>query len=158
MNDSELMDPDKKVALVTGASSGIGRVTAAALSAAGWHVVLTARRKELLEESVKLCSAPERCFILAGDVTDEEFVRRLFDEAVQTFGRLDLLFNNAGISSAQVPIEELSLSTFQAVINVNLIGPFLCTREAFKVFKKQSPPGGQCFCSKRMEELDHILL
>ncbi|KAK0485354.1 oxidoreductase protein [Armillaria luteobubalina] len=132
-----------KTAIVTGASSGIGRQSAIALSNAGWNVVLTARREEALQESLKLCLHPENTLVIAGDVTSEDFVQELFTKVVERFGRLDLLFNNAGISAPQVPIEELSLDAFQRVINVNLTGPFLCTREAFKVFKNQAPPGGR---------------
>ncbi|KAK0201598.1 oxidoreductase protein [Desarmillaria ectypa] len=132
-----------KTAIVTGASSGIGRQSAISLSKAGWNVVLTARREEALQESVELCVHPEKSLVIAGDVTNEDFVKELFAKSVEKFGRLDLLFNNAGTNSPQVPIEELSLDTFQRVINVNLTGPFLCTREAFKVFKSQTPPGGR---------------
>ncbi|KAK0222057.1 oxidoreductase protein [Armillaria fumosa] len=148
-----------KTVIVTGASSGIGRQSAIALSNAGWNVVLTARREEALQESLKLCSHPENTLIIAGDVTSEDFVKELFAKVVERFGeshsesesslidvdpgRLDLLFNNAGTNAPQVPIEELSLDAFQRVISVNLTGPFLCTREAFKVFKNQAPPGGR---------------
>ncbi|KAK0464728.1 oxidoreductase protein [Desarmillaria tabescens] len=132
-----------KTVIVTGASSGIGRQSAISLSKAGWNVVLTARREEALQESVNLCVHPENSLVLAGDVTNEDFVKELFAKAVERFGRLDLLFNNAGTNALQVPIEELSLDTFQRVINVNLTGPFLCTREAFKIFKSQTPPGGR---------------
>ncbi|SJL07283.1 related to 3-oxoacyl-[acyl-carrier protein] reductase [Armillaria ostoyae] len=148
-----------KTAIITGASSGIGRQSAIALSNAGWNVVLTARREEALQESLKLCLHPENSLVIAGDVTNEDFVQELFVKAVERFsesysesesslidvdaGRLDLLFNNAGTNAPQVPIEELSLDTFQRVVNVNLTGPFLCTREAFKIFKNQAPPGGR---------------
>ncbi|PBK74621.1 NAD(P)-binding protein [Armillaria solidipes] len=132
-----------KTAIITGASSGIGRQSAIALSNAGWNVVLTARREEALQESLKLCLHPENSLVIAGDVTNEDFVKELFAKAVERFGRLDLLFNNAGTNAPQVPIEELSLDTFQRVVNVNLTGPFLCTREAFKIFKNQAPPGGR---------------
>ncbi|PBK97923.1 NAD(P)-binding protein [Armillaria gallica] len=132
-----------KTVIVTGASSGIGRQSAIALSNAGWNVVLTARREEALQESLKLCLHPENSLVIAGDVTNEDFVKELFAKTVERFGRLDLLFNNAGTNAPQVPIEELSLDTFQRVINVNLTGPFLCTREAFKLFKNQAPPGGR---------------
>ncbi|KAK0244441.1 hypothetical protein EDD85DRAFT_925484 [Armillaria nabsnona] len=130
-------------AIITGASSGIGRQSVIALSNAGWNVVLTARREEALQESLKLCLHPENSLVIAGDVTNEDFIKELFAKAVERFGRLDLLFNNAGTNAPQVPIEELSLDTFQRVINVNLTGPFLCTREAFKLFKSQAPPGGR---------------
>ncbi|KAF8895280.1 hypothetical protein BD779DRAFT_1608911 [Infundibulicybe gibba] len=132
-----------KTAIITGASSGIGRATAVALSAAGWNLVLTARRRDSLLDTVKLCAQPNNCLVESGDITDEIFVQKLFQSATSRFGRLDLVFNNAGISSAQVPIEELPLATFQQVINTNLVGSFLCTKEAFHVFKSQTPPGGR---------------
>jgi len=137
------MSTHKLVAIITGASAGIGRQTAIALSNAGWNVVLTARRLSALLETAELLRDPSACLTVAGDVSDEEFVKELFSSAIAEFGRLDLLFNNAGISSPAVPIEELSLDVFQRVININLVGSFLCTREAVRIFKSQSPPGGR---------------
>ncbi|KAF9068636.1 hypothetical protein BDP27DRAFT_1327035 [Rhodocollybia butyracea] len=137
------MTGTNKIAIVTGASSGIGRHTAIALLHENWQVVVTARRFEALEETKTLSSNPQNCICIAGDITDEIFVKSLFSQAIDKFGRLDLLFNNAGISSAQVPIEELSLESFQNVLNVNLVAPFICTREAVRQFKVQSPPGGR---------------
>ncbi|KAJ7638314.1 hypothetical protein FB45DRAFT_902499, partial [Roridomyces roridus] len=125
-----------KTAIVT----GIGRASAVALSKAGWNVVLTARRLEALEETASLC---ETTLVLAGDITDEEFVKKLFQETVERFGRLDLLFNNAGISSPGVPMEQVSLDAFQNVMSVNVVGPFLCACEAVRVFKNQTPMGGR---------------
>ncbi|KAJ6459791.1 hypothetical protein C8R47DRAFT_1161592 [Mycena vitilis] len=132
-----------KTAIITGSSSGIGRESAIALSKAGWNVVLTARRAEALEETASLCESADKCLVLAGDVTNEDFVKNLFSQTVARFGRIDLLFNNAGVGSPAVPLEEVSLETFQRVISVNLVGPFLCAREAVKAFKNQSPPGGR---------------
>ncbi|KAF8211717.1 hypothetical protein K438DRAFT_1807792 [Mycena galopus ATCC 62051] len=132
-----------KTAIVTGSSSGIGRESAIALSKAGWNVVLTARRADALHETASRCESSENCMVLAGDVTDEEFVKKLFSETVARFGRVDLLFNNAGVNAPAVPFEELTLETFQNVISVNLVGPFLCAREAVKVFKNQTPVGGR---------------
>ncbi|KAJ3747154.1 hypothetical protein DFH05DRAFT_777959 [Lentinula detonsa] len=132
-----------KTAIVTGASSGIGRYTAIALLNERWNVVITARRFEALQETQKMSLNPDNCLCLTGEITDEDFVVKLFDQTVSKFGRLDLLFNNAGISSAQVPIEKLSLDDFQKVLNTNLVGPFICTREAVRQFKTQSPPGGR---------------
>ncbi|KAJ7101614.1 hypothetical protein C8R43DRAFT_1047938 [Mycena crocata] len=132
-----------KTAIITGSSSGIGRESAIALSKAGWNVVLTARRAGALHETLSLCDSSENCLVLAGDVTDEEFVKKLFTETVSRFGRIDLLFNNAGVNSPAVPIEEMSLEAFQNVVSVNLIGPFLCAREAVRVFKNQTPMGGR---------------
>ncbi|KAI0761991.1 hypothetical protein BD413DRAFT_586987 [Trametes elegans] len=128
-----------KVAIVTGASSGVGRASAVALANAGWSLVLFARRAEMLEETKGLCADPTKVLLVGGDVTREEDVRTLFERAISTYGRLDMLFNNAGMVSPQVPIEEVSLETFQQVLNVNLVGAFLCTREAVKIFKVQSP-------------------
>lgn len=130
-----------KTAIVTGASSGIGRHSAIALSKAGWDVVLTARREVDLQETAAQC--PNPVLVLAGDITDESFVQRAFETAKSHFGRLDLLFNNAGISAKSVPIEMLSLETFQQVINVNLAGSFIAAREAMKIFKAQTPQGGR---------------
>ncbi|KAJ6543995.1 hypothetical protein B0H19DRAFT_1221811 [Mycena capillaripes] len=136
-----------KTAIITGSSSGktsgIGRESAVALSKAGWNVVLTARREHALHETALLSESLETCLVLAGDVTDEDFVKKLFSETVARFGRVDLLFNNAGVNSPAVPLEEVSLETFQEVISVNLVGPFLCAREAVKIFKSQNPVGGR---------------
>ncbi|KAF9235193.1 hypothetical protein BU15DRAFT_89677 [Melanogaster broomeanus] len=145
-----------KVAIITGASSGIGRHSAIALSAAGWSLTLTARRLAQLEETKDACANPTSCLLVAGDITDEEFVKSLFEQTIKKFGRLDLLFNasffpnetmavfpNAGMSDKPHPIEEMPLELFTSVVNVNLIASFLCTREAFKIFKSQTPTGGR---------------
>ncbi|KAJ3903581.1 oxidoreductase protein [Lentinula edodes] len=137
------MSSVQKTAIVTGASSGIGRYTAIALLNEGWNVVVTARRLEALQETQEMSSNAESCLCVAGDITDETFAINLFEQAIAKFGRLDLLFNNAGISSAQVPIEDVSFDTFQNVLNINLVAPFICTREAVKKFKAQTPPGGR---------------
>ncbi|KIJ14097.1 hypothetical protein PAXINDRAFT_135411 [Paxillus involutus ATCC 200175] len=133
-----------KVAVVTGASSGIGRQTAIALSGAGWSLTLTARRLTQLEETKAACANPVSCLLVDGDITSEAFVKTLFDQTIERFGRLDLLFNqNAGISDKAHPIEEMPLELFTSVVNVNLVASFLCTREAFKIFKSQTPTGGR---------------
>ncbi|KAJ8584507.1 NAD(P)-binding protein [Rhizopogon salebrosus TDB-379] len=132
-----------KVAVVTGASSGIGRHTAIKLSSEGWSLALTARRLTELEETRSLCSNPDACIILPGDITDEDFVKGVFEETMKKYGRLDLLFNNAGRSDKASPIEDMPLEMFKSVVNVNLIASFLCTREAFKIFKQQTPTGGR---------------
>ncbi|TFK74762.1 short-chain dehydrogenase/reductase SDR, partial [Pluteus cervinus] len=125
-------------------TSGIGRSTAISLSKVGWNVVITARREAALEETRSLCANPDGgCLVVPGELTDEEFVIGLFDKATERFGRLDLLFNNAGMVSRAAPIEDLTLSDFQRVIDVNLTAPFLCTRQAFRVFKAQTPQGGR---------------
>ncbi|OAX40202.1 NAD(P)-binding protein [Rhizopogon vinicolor AM-OR11-026] len=132
-----------KVAVITGASSGIGRQAAIKLSSEGWTLALTARRLSELEETKSLCSNSDACIIVPGDITDEAFVKGLFGETTNKFGRLDLLFNNAGMSDKANPIEDMPLEIFTSVINVNLIATFLCTREAFKIFKQQTPTGGR---------------
>ncbi|KAG9128095.1 hypothetical protein FRC07_004989 [Ceratobasidium sp. 392] len=130
-----------KVIIVTGASSGIGRTTAVTLSKAGWHVVLVARRETELNAAAEEC--PTSSLVVAGDVTDETFAATVFTKTVEKFGRVDALFNNAGISAPGVPLEELTVKDFRAVIDVNLVSAFIFTREAFKVFKSQSPQGGR---------------
>ncbi|KAF5380672.1 hypothetical protein D9757_007063 [Collybiopsis confluens] len=125
------MSQNGRTAIVTGASSGIGRHAAVALLNDGWNVVLTARRLERLEETLRMSSHPDNGVCISGEITDETFVKSLFDQT------------NAGISSAQAPIEEVPLATFQNVLNVNLVAPFICTREAFKIFKAQTPQGGR---------------
>ncbi|KAK7689826.1 hypothetical protein QCA50_006465 [Cerrena zonata] len=134
---------EAKVAIITGASSGIGRATAIALSKAGWSIVLFARRLDQLRETQGQCEDPSRCLCFEGDVSNESSVQELFRYTISKLGRLDLLFNNAGISAPAIPTEELSLELFQRVTNVNLVGTFLCTREAVKIFKNQTPTGGR---------------
>ncbi|KAI0345651.1 short-chain dehydrogenase/reductase SDR [Trametopsis cervina] len=134
---------ESKVAVITGASSGIGQVTAITFAQGGWSVVLFARRLELLQETQAQCPDPEKVLLIQGDVTSEEAVIKLFKSAVDKFGRIDVVFNNAGIGHKPTPLEDISLATFQNVVDVNLTGIFLCTREAFKVFKSQSPSGGR---------------
>ncbi|KAI5122814.1 hypothetical protein M0805_000156 [Coniferiporia weirii] len=136
------MPVEQRVAIITGASSGIGRETAIALSANGWRLVLSARRQDRLEETARLCTGYTPYTVVA-DVSDELCVQIVFKAAKREYGRLDLLFNNAGINAPSVPMEEMPLSNFQDVINTNLIGSFLCTREAIRMFKSQSPRGGR---------------
>ena len=132
-----------KVALVTGASAGIGKASALALIAAGWNVVLTARRGEQLEAAVKSSAAPERGLAVASDVGDPESVKALFAKAKAKFGRLDLLFNNAGMGAPAMPFEELPFEKWRDVVAANLTGTFLCCQEAVKIMKDQSPKGGR---------------
>ncbi len=130
-----------RVAVVTGAGSGIGRAVSLALISAGYHVLLAGRRVDKLAETAAL--AQGSCTAVPCDVSDEAAVQDLFRRAQHERGRVDLLFNNAGISSPAVPIEEVSLATWQQAIDVNLTGVFLCTREAFRVMKTQQPRGGR---------------
>jgi len=132
-----------KVALITGASSGIGRATATALSKVGWNIVITARRLDQLEETKTQCGETSKVLVLTGDISDERFVLELFKQTVSTFGRLDLLFNNAGMGCAPSLIEDLPIEAFRAVMNVNVTSAVICTREAFRIFKTQNPPGGR---------------
>ncbi|MDP1531490.1 MAG: SDR family oxidoreductase [Rhodoferax sp.] len=138
------MTETNKVALVTGAGSGIGKAAALALLAGGWQVVLAGRRLQPLQDVVALSGAPERALAVAADVSQEASVVALFDAAVQKFGRVDVLFNNAGTSAPPgVLLEDLSLADWQKVVDINLTGMFLCLRQAFRVMKAQSPMGGR---------------
>jgi NAD(P)-dependent dehydrogenase (short-subunit alcohol dehydrogenase family) len=131
-----------KVAVVTGGGSGIGRAAALALHRDGWAVAVAGRRGDALAETVAR-AGDDRMLAVPADVTDPDAVRALFDRAAAAFGRVDLLFNNAGISAPPVPIDELPVEAWRAVVDVNLTGVFLCLREAFRVMKAQSPRGGR---------------
>jgi NAD(P)-dependent dehydrogenase (short-subunit alcohol dehydrogenase family) len=132
-----------KIALVTGAGSGIGQACALALLHAGYAVVLAGRRKEALERTVSLAPTDSACLAVPTDVRDESSVDALFRALRERFGRLDLLFNNAGAGAPQIPVEELSLTQWEDVISVNLTGAFLCARAAFRLMKEQRPQGGR---------------
>lgn len=132
-----------RVALVTGAGSGIGKAAALALLADGWKVVLTGRRDAPLREVAEQSGAGERALVLTCDVTDPASVRHVFDETVKAFGRVDLVFNNAGIGAPAVPLEELAIEQWKAVVDTNLNGMFYCIQNAFRVMKDQSPRGGR---------------
>jgi NAD(P)-dependent dehydrogenase (short-subunit alcohol dehydrogenase family) len=133
-----------KTAIVTGAGSGIGRATALALLCEGYAVVLAGRRPEGLAETITQSGAgTSRALAVPTDVTDPSSVRVLFDVTKRTFGRLDLLFNNAGTGAAAVPLEDLTVEEWRRVVDVNLTGAFLCTREAFRLMKDQAPQGGR---------------
>ncbi len=131
----------EKVALVTGAGTGIGKAAALALSQEGYAVVLSGRRKDKLEEVA--AQAKSRTLVVPGDVGDVNAVRALFARTKATFGRLDLLFNNAGIGAPGVPLEDLPYEQWKAVVDTNLTGSFLCTQEAIKIMKSQDPRGGR---------------
>jgi NAD(P)-dependent dehydrogenase (short-subunit alcohol dehydrogenase family) len=140
------MGSNGKVAIVTGAGSGIGRASALALLGEGYQVVLAGRRPEALAETAaraEQAGAPGRALAVPTDVTDEVSVRALFEATRRAFGRLDVLFNNAGAGAPPVPIEDLTFEQWRRVVEVNLTGPFLCTREAFRSMKEQRPRGGR---------------
>ncbi len=132
-----------KVALVTGAGTGIGKAVALALLRADYSVVLVGRRSEPLDEVVKASGSGDRALAVLCDVSQPDAVRAAFDLAQQTFGRLDLLFNNAGVGAPAVPMEELSFEQWQNVVNINLTGSFLCAQHAIRLMKAQSPQGGR---------------
>jgi len=134
----------EKVAMVTGAGTGVGKAVSEALMAAGYSVVLTGRRAELLEGVAAAAKAHGvRALAVAADVGDPDQVRALFARTRETFGRLDLLFNNAGMGAPPLPLEDLSFEQWKAVVDVNLTGAFLCTQEAFRIMKAQTPRGGR---------------
>ncbi|MEX2648950.1 MAG: SDR family oxidoreductase [Alphaproteobacteria bacterium] len=133
-----------KVALVTGAGTGIGRASALALARAGFAVVLAGRRREPLDEAASaITGAGGRALAVSADVADPDSVKALFAEATKAFGRLDLLFNNAGIGGRAVPLEDMRFEDWKQVVDINLTGPFLCTQQAFRVMKAQEPRGGR---------------
>ena len=162
--------PTKKTAIVTGASSGIGKATALALFADGWNVVFAGRRLDRLEQAIaetsadaaaartethsaerngasgtdaRSADAAPRALAVQTDVTQQDSVRNLFARTHSTFGRVDLLFNNAGISGQELPVEDISLEMWNAVIATNLTGMFLCIQEAVRLMKGQTPRGGR---------------
>jgi NAD(P)-dependent dehydrogenase (short-subunit alcohol dehydrogenase family) len=132
-----------KIAIVTGAGSGIGRATALALLGDGYSVALAGRRREPLEETAAEAGPGAPALVVPTDVTDPDSVRDLFDATRAAFGRLDLLFNNAGTGAPAVPLEDLSVDQWLKVVAVNLTGPFLCTQAAFRLMKDQQPRGGR---------------
>lgn len=132
-----------RIAIVTGASRGIGRATALALVANGWHVVLAGRNAAELATTQHQAVTPTHTLCVPTDVTDPASVRALFDTTVTHFGRVDLLFNNAGIGAPAVPIDELPLEQWHAVVNTNLNGMFYCLQQAFRVMRQQQPHGGR---------------
>jgi NAD(P)-dependent dehydrogenase (short-subunit alcohol dehydrogenase family) len=138
------MSPTYKTAIVTGAGTGIGRAVAVAFVNEGYAVALAGRRPEALNETAGACDPDgSRTIVVPTNVTDGESVRRLFDRTREAFGRLDLLFNNAGISAPAVPLEELTIEQWRSVVETNLTGAFLCTQQAFRLMKSQTPRGGR---------------
>jgi len=138
------MAVSEKVALVTGAGTGVGKAVSLALMREGYAVVLAGRRRELLDQTVSESgSSGARTLVVATDVKDPSSIKTLFTKTQETFGRLDLLFNNAGIGTPPVPLEDLTVEQWKAVVDTNLTAAFLCTQEAFRIMKQQEPRGGR---------------
>ncbi|TMH72840.1 MAG: SDR family oxidoreductase [Betaproteobacteria bacterium] len=137
------MSSQKRVAVVTGAGTGIGKSAALALLKDGYHVALVGRRKELLEKTAVDSGAKERAMVLPADITRPENVHSVFAKVKDQWGRLDVLFNNAGMGAPAVPMEELPLETWRAVVEINLNAMFMCTQEAIRIMKAQDPKGGR---------------
>ena len=138
------MTSNGKVAIVTGGGSGIGRHSALALVNDGYSVAIGGRRISALEETIaEAGDAGDRMLAVVTDVTDAGSIRNLFAQTKDKFGRLDVLFNNAGIGSPRMPMEDIPLEAWQAVVNTNLTGSFICTQEAIKLMKAQDPMGGR---------------
>ncbi|MCK5777164.1 MAG: SDR family oxidoreductase [Rhodospirillales bacterium] len=137
------MPETSKIAIVTGAGSGIGRATSKALVDDGWTVALAGRRADALDETVSMCSAPDRVLAVPTDVSDPDQVAALFKKVTDTYGRLDLLFNNAGANAPGILLEDLSYEQWKTVVDVNLTGSFLCLQAAFRAMKDQDPQGGR---------------
>jgi NAD(P)-dependent dehydrogenase (short-subunit alcohol dehydrogenase family) len=133
-----------KVAMVTGAGSGIGRAASLALLKAGYRVVLAGRRLEALQQTVEQAGAlSENALAVATDASNPDSVEALFKATQKAWGRLDVLFNNAGTGAPPLPLEDLTVAQWQAVVDINLTGVFLCTQQAFRMMKSQSPKGGR---------------
>jgi NAD(P)-dependent dehydrogenase (short-subunit alcohol dehydrogenase family) len=138
------MTSPSKIAVVTGAGSGIGRAVALALLGAGYSVALAGRRAQALEQTkADAAAAGPRALAVPTDVSDPASVRALFAKVSDAFGRLDLLFNNAGIGAPAINLEDLSFEQWKSVVDINLTGVFLCTQEAFRLMKAQDPKGGR---------------
>lgn len=138
------MTTKNKVAIVTGAGTGIGRASALALLDEGYSVVVTGRRLDPLRETAGLSSADEaKSLVISSDVGDPASVQSLFDATTEKFGRLDVVFNNAGTNAPSTPLDELTYEQWTTVVNTNLTGVFLCSQAAFRTMKKQSPMGGR---------------
>ncbi len=131
-----------RVAIVTGAGTGVGRAASLALMNIGFTVALAGRRKEMLEETAKLGPAG-KSLVVPSDMTNPESIAALFAKVKDTYGRLDLLFNNAGMGTPAMPFEDLTLAQWQAVVSTNLTASFLCTQHAFRIMKDQTPRGGR---------------
>ena len=132
-----------RVAVVTGAGTGVGRAAALALLADGYCVVLAGRRVEPLQKVAAECADATRALVVPTDVADPESVRALFEATVARWGRLDVLFNNAGVNTPAIPLEDLTLAQWRNVVDINLTGMFLCIQQAFRIMKAQTPRGGR---------------
>ncbi len=133
-----------KVALITGAGSGVGKAAVLALAGAGYSITLVGRRKSMLEAAAKEAETKGgKALVAVADVSKPGEVRAAFDAAVNAFGRLDLVFNNAGVAAPPIPLEDLSFEQWRTVVDINLTGVFLCMQEAFRVMKSQTPRGGR---------------
>ncbi len=137
------MSEKSQIAVVTGGGSGVGRAVSHALSDGGWTVVIAGRRSEPLEETKRTANGKGEIETFLADITEEKAVDELFDTVVKRHGRLDLLFNNAGINVPAIPLDELNVEDLRSIIRVNLFGSMLCARAAFRVMKRQSPQGGR---------------
>jgi len=137
------MNAQHKVAIVTGAGSGIGKAVALALLKEGYSVALAGRRTDRLDEAVRESGAGPRALAVPTDITDPEAVRTLFAKTKETFGRLDLLFNNAGVGAPPIPLEDLDFGMWKTAVDTNLTGTFLCAQQAIKLMKAQDPRGGR---------------
>ena len=137
------MNSSIKVAIVTGAGSGVGKASALALLKDGWRVVLAGRRQAPLDEVIAESGKSDHALAVAADVSEEASVKTLFDATVEKFGRIDLVFNNAGVNAPGIPLEDLTLAQWKNVVDINLTGMFLCIQAAFRVMKNQSPRGGR---------------
>src|SRR5258708_29979741 len=140
-----MAEAGNKIAVVTGAGTGVGRAASLAVMNAGFSVVLAGRRMEKLQETQKLGDNVGKSLPVSADMTDPGSIAALFAKVMEVYGRLDVLFNNAGMGAPPVPFEDLSLAQWQAVANTNLTRPFLGTQHAFRIMKDQTPPGGRIF-------------
>ncbi|MBP8020984.1 MAG: SDR family oxidoreductase [Limnohabitans sp.] len=132
-----------KIAIVTGAGTGIGKAAALALLNDGWHVALAGRREQPLKELAQESGRASQCLVLPTDVANPDAVKALFAETAKTWGRVDLLFNNAGVGAPPVPLDELTIEQWRNVVDINLNGMFYCLQQAFAIMKKQQPMGGR---------------
>jgi NAD(P)-dependent dehydrogenase (short-subunit alcohol dehydrogenase family) len=132
-----------KIAIVTGAGTGIGKAAALALLNDGWHVALAGRREQPLKELAQESGRASQCLVLPTDVANPDAVKSLFAETAKAWGRVDLLFNNAGVGAPPVPLDELTIEQWRNVVDINLNGMFYCLQQAFAIMKKQQPMGGR---------------